>query len=170
MFNSENAKNRMHFLFDLLFRVLDGNYTLGNFIYISQVLSLILAETYHREKVNTTLEQNKHVTNVIRYMSKHLEDNLSLEDIVVEFDLSKSYLNAIFQKYTQHAPMDFFINLKMKKACRLLRVTDSYVYEVAQQLGYSDQYYFSRIFKKVVGMSPKEYKHNDSIHFRGVEV
>lgn len=170
VFNSENAKNRMHFLFDLLFRVLDGNYTLGNFIYISQVLSLILAETYHREKVNTTLEQNKHVTNVIRYMSKHLEDNLSLEDIVVEFDLSKSYLNAIFQKYTQHAPMDFFINLKMKKACRLLRVTDSYVYEVAQQLGYSDQYYFSRIFKKVVGMSPKEYKHNDSIHFRGVEV
>ena len=106
VFNSENAKNRMHFLFDLLFRVLDGNYTLGNFIYISQVLSLILAETYHREKVNTTLEQNKHVTNVIRYMSKHLEDNLSLEDIVVEFDLSKSYLNAIFQKYTQHAPME----------------------------------------------------------------
>lgn len=169
VFNSENAKNRMHFLFDLLFRVLDGNYTLGNFIYISQVLSLILAETYSREKVNTTLEQNKHVTNVIRYMSKHLEENLSLEDIVEESGLSKSYLNAIFQKYTQHAPMDFFINLKMKRACRLLRITDSYIYEVAQQLGYSDQYYFSRIFKKVVGMSPREYKHNDSIHFEGAE-
>lgn len=169
VFNSENAKNRMQFLFDLLFRVLNENYTLGNFIYISQVLSLILTETYHREKANTTLEQNKHVTNVIRYMSKHLEENLTLEDIAAEFDLSKSYLNAIFQKYTQHAPMDFFINLKMKRACRLLRATDTYIYEVAQQLGYSDQYYFSRIFKKVVGMSPKEYKHSDSIHFKGVE-
>lgn len=165
VFNSENAKNRMHFLFDLLFRVLDGNYTLGNFIYISQVLSLILAETYHREKANTTLEQNKHVTNIIRYMSKHLGENLTLDDIVKEFDLSKSYLNATFQKYTQHAPMDFFINLKMKRACRLLRVSDSYIYEVAQQLGYSDQYYFSRIFKKVVGVSPKEYKNSDNALF-----
>ena len=77
-FSSENAANRMHFLFDLLFRVLDGSYTLGNFIYISQVLSLILGETYHREKENTTLEQNKQVTNVIRYMSRHLEENLKL--------------------------------------------------------------------------------------------
>lgn len=49
-FTTEHATNRMQFLFDLLFRVLDGNYTLGNFIYISQVLSLILAETYDREK------------------------------------------------------------------------------------------------------------------------
>lgn len=67
-FVSQNATNRMHFLFELLFRVLERNYTLGNFIYISQVLSLILAETYDREKHNTTLEQNKLVTNVVKYM------------------------------------------------------------------------------------------------------
>lgn len=165
-FTSENAANRMQFLFNLLFRVLEGNYTLGNFIYISQVLSLILAETYDREKHNTTLEQNKHVTNVVRYMYKHLEENLTLEEIVEEFELSKSYLNAIFQKYTQHAPMDFFINLKMKKACRLLRTTDLYIYEVAQKMGYVDQYYFSRIFKKVVGMSPKEYRNSEYFHYK----
>ncbi|WP_289285960.1 AraC family transcriptional regulator [Parablautia intestinalis] len=40
---------------------------------------------------------------------------------------------------------------------------------MAQQLGYADQYYFSRIFKKVVGMSPKEYKQHDGVHFKGVE-
>ena len=102
-------------------------------------------------------------------MSRHLEENLKLEDIAEEFELSKSYLNAIFQKYTQHPPMDFFLNLKMKRARRLLRATDSYVYEVARQLGYSDQYYFSRIFKKVVGMSPKEYKHSDNPPFRSTD-
>lgn len=91
-FNTQNATNRMLFLFELLFRVLQGNYTLGNFIYISQVLSLILAETYDREKHNTTLEQNKHVTSVVRYMYKHLKENLTLEDVVEEFDLSRSYL------------------------------------------------------------------------------
>ena len=165
-FNSQNATNRIQFLFELLFRVLESNYTLGNFIYISQVLEMILSETYHREKHNTTLEQNKHVTNVIRYMYKHLDENLTLEQVVEEFQLSKSYLNAIFQRYTQHAPMDFFISLKMKRACQLLRASDGYIYEVAQKLGYTDQYYFSRIFKKVVGMSPQEYRESDWIHFK----
>lgn len=160
-FTSPHAPERMHCLFDSLFRVLEENYTLGNFIYISQVLAMILAEIYHREKIHTTQEQNKHVTDVIRYMYKHLYENLSLEKIAEEFELSKSYLNAIFQKYTQHAPMDFFLHLKMKRACRMLRTTDYYVYEVAQKMGYTDQYYFSRIFKRIVGMSPKEYKRSD---------
>lgn len=165
-FASQNASNRMYFLFDLLFRVLDGNYTLGNFIYITQVLSLILAETYDREKQNYVQEQNKHVTDVVRYMYRHLHEKLTLEDIVKEFELSKSYLNAIFKKYTKHAPMDFFINLKMKEACRMLKTTDLYIYEVAQKLCYTDQYYFSRIFKKIVGVSPVEYKNGDYFHYK----
>lgn len=165
-FLSDYATNRLHFLFDLLFRVLEGNYTLGNFIYISQVLSLILGETYFREKHNTTQEQNKYVTKVVRYMYKHLEENITLEDIVEEFELSKSYLNVIFQKYTRHAPMDFFIHLKMKQACRMLKTTDLHVYEVAQQIGYADQYYFSRIFKKTVGVSPREYKNSEYFQYK----
>ncbi len=160
-FQSDNSTNRMMFLFELLFRVLEGNYTLGNFIYISQVLSLIMAETYHREKSDTTVQQNKLVTIIIRYMYKHLRENLTLEQVTQEFELSKSYLNSIFQKYTQHSPMEFYINLKMKEACKLFRTTDKYIYEVAQDLGYQDQYYFSRIFKKVVGISPKNYKQGD---------
>lgn len=56
-FASRNAPERMHFLFDSLFRVLEGNYTLGNFIYMSQVLSMILAEVYYREK--STPPRNK---------------------------------------------------------------------------------------------------------------
>jgi len=157
-FTTEHATNRMQFLFDLLFRVLDGNYTLGNFIYISQVLSLILAETYDREKKGSAYEQNRHISNIIRYMYRHLGESLTLEQISREFDLSPSYLNAIFQKHTQHAPMSFFINLKTKQACKLLRTTDLYIYEIAQSLGYTDPYYFSRQFKKTVGVSPKEYQ------------
>lgn len=159
--NSSNATNRMLYLFDFIFRTLEGNYTQGNFIYISHVLQLILSETYHREKHNTTQLQNKYVTSVVRYMYKHLSDNLTLQQISEEFDLSKSYINAIFQKYTNRAPLDFYINLKMKEACKLLRLSDVYIYEVAQKLGYKDQYYFSRVFKKVIGVSPNEYKNSE---------
>ena len=73
---------------------------------------MILSETYYREKHNTTQEQNKHVTNVIRYMYKHLHENLTLEHVVEEFELSKSYLNAIFRNYTQPCADGFFIIAK----------------------------------------------------------
>lgn len=160
-FESDHATDRMMFLFDLLFRVLNANYTQGNFIYISQVLQLILSETYYREKTDGTQIQNEHVTRIVRYMYRHLEQNLTLESIAEEFDLSKSYLNTIFQKYTQHAPMDFYIHLKMKHACGLLHSTNLPVYKVAAELGYEDPYYFSRIFKKVIGVSPKNYRNRE---------
>ncbi|MCD8022141.1 MAG: AraC family transcriptional regulator [Lachnospiraceae bacterium] len=135
-FSGESAANHMRFLFDLLFHVLDGNYTLGNFSYITQVLSLILAETYGREKTGSAYEQNRLVSDIIRYMQSHISESLTLDAISREFDLSPSYLNALFQKYTQHAPMNFFISLKMKQACKLLRSTNQHIYEIAYELVY----------------------------------
>lgn len=161
--NSRHAENRIITLFDVLFRVLERNYTLGNFIYISQVLSLILAEIYFREKVDEVSKQNRHITAIVRYMYKHLDENLKLEDLSRELQLSKSYINAVFKKYANRAPIDFFINLKMQEACKLLKSTDMYIVEISQSLGYEDQYYFSRIFKKVIGVSPTEYRNGDYI-------
>lgn len=157
-FNSEYATNRMFFLFDLLFRVLEGHYCLGNFIYISQVLSLILAETYYREKHQSVSLQNRQITHIIRFMYKNLDKNFSLQEILSEFNCSKSYLNSIFQKYTQSAPMEFYTNIKMQEACKMLRSTDLLIYEIAQKLGYKDPYYFSRLFKKIIGSSPASYR------------
>lgn len=160
-FSSEHGANRMAFLFNLLFRVAEENYSLGNFIYMSQVLQLILAETYHRERHPSANRQNRYVTNMVRYMYQHLSEHLTLAQISGEFGLSKSYIHSIFHKSTGHAPLDFFIRLKMKEACKLLRRTDIYIYEVAQMLGYQDPYYFSRVFKKLVGVSPRAYQSGD---------
>lgn len=72
--------------------------------------------------------------------------------------LSESYLNAVFKECVKCAPMDYYINMKMDKACYLLCNTDMHIYQVAQYLGYDNQYYFSRAFKKVLGVPPKKYK------------
>ncbi len=159
--HSRHSDNRVMVLFNLLFRVLEKNYTLGNFIYISQVLQLILSEIYFREKIDESTMQDRHVTMVIRFMYQNLGKNLSLQQIADEVKLSKSYLNTVFKSQTGRAPVEFFIHLKMKEACKLLKSTDLYIYEVSARLGYEDQYYFSRIFKKVVGMPPREYKGGD---------
>ena len=158
-FSTEASINRMFFLFDLLFRVLDVSYySLGNFIYISQVLNLIMGETYCREKPKSVSSENRQVTYIVRFMYKNLDKNLTLKQILDEFKCSKSHLNDIFHKATQHSPMDFYINLKVQEACKLLRSTDLLIYEVAERLGYKDQYYFSRTFKKITGMSPSDYR------------
>lgn len=161
--HSRHAENRIITLFDLLFRVLDRNYTLGNFIYISQVLMLILSEIYFREKADEISKQNQHITAIVRYMYQHLGEHLKLEDLADETGLSKSYINAAFKKYANRAPIDFFINLKMQEACKLLKSTNLYIIEIGQMLGYEDPYYFSRIFKKSMGVSPKEYRNGNYI-------
>ena len=165
-FASRDTVRRMEFLFDLLFRTLRSDYTLGNFIYLSQVLSLILGETYARKQdAAGTARLNKTVTRIIRYMYQNLNQPLSLEDLAEQAKMSKSSLSSAFQTCTGHAPMDFFIRLKMQEACKLLRADRRYIYEVAQNLGYQDPYYFSRIFKKVIGVSPRDYLRSESLPY-----
>lgn len=160
-FRSEYAANRVFFLFDLIFRVLDTSYNLGTFLYITQALSLLLAEIYFFKGHESISSEDRNITAIIRYMNAHLQDSLTLPDLLAEFHCSKSYLNRLFQKHTEHAPMNFFHRLKMAEACKQLRSTNKRIYEIGQALGYKDPYYFSRLFKKIIGVSPQEYKEHD---------
>lgn len=158
-FPADYAANRMMFLFELLFRVLDRSYTLGNFIYISNVLSLILAETYMREKpTDHSDSQNRYLTDILKYMSTNLREDITLQLLSERFDISKSYINELFMKCLGRSPIDFLIRLRMHTACKLLKTTDKRIYEIAEAVGYKDQYYFSRIFRKIIGMSPRKYR------------
>lgn len=155
--DSAKTNERMMYLFMQLITILEQNYTLGNFIYAANLLSLILAEIYYREKSSDTDKQNQYLSRVIRYMYENLDQELTLDDLAKQSQLSKSYLNSIFNKYARRSPVDFFIHLKMQQACKYLKMTDLRVFEVSNKLGYQDPYYFSRIFKKVIGVSPRDY-------------
>ena len=102
--------------------------------------------------------KSQYLNRVITYMRDHLQENLTLTRIAREAGLSASSLNAVFKECVKCAPMDYYINMKMDKACYLLCNTDMHIYQVAQYLGYDNQYYFSRAFKKVLGVPPKKYK------------
>lgn len=102
--------------------------------------------------------KDQYLNRVVSYMRDHLNEPLTLSEIAREAGLSESYLNAVFKECIKCAPMDYYINMKMEQACYLLSSTDLHIYQVAQCLGYDNQYYFSRAFKKVLGMPPKRYK------------
>ncbi|MGC3957754.1 MAG: helix-turn-helix transcriptional regulator [Verrucomicrobiota bacterium] len=73
-------------------------------------------------------------------------------------NISPSHFFAVFKRQTGFAPLDFFIRLRMQRACELLGTTSLSVKEVAAELGYDDPFYFSRVFKTVSGIAPTDYR------------
>lgn len=150
---SPRVAGRMHDWFDLLFESLEGDYSLENFLCMSQVLGLILTGLYRRPDAGSAP-----LTRAVRWMYAHLEEPLTLDRLCRELGMSKSGLNDLFRRYAHRPPLQFFTRLKMTEAAKLLRQTDLPVGEIARQLGYTDPYYFSRAFKKAEGTSPTAYR------------
>lgn len=94
----------------------------------------------------------------ITFMKNNIQKQLSVEEIAREFHYSPSHYTALFKKKTGLSPIDYFIRMKIHYACQLLSQRELIIKEIADKVGYEDPYYFSRIFKKVTGKSPEQYK------------
>ena len=94
------------------------------------------------------------------FMTENLENKLTLKELASHFGYSESYMYRLFFKETGYAPMNYFLHMKIDRACQLLLHTNMKINQVALKLGFDDPYYFSRIFKKIVGTSPKDYRHS----------
>lgn len=94
------------------------------------------------------------VRELITYMKDHYQQNITLEKLAKLSNLTKSQISYIFNKYTNKRPIDYLIQYRIKKAMNLLETTDLLISEVAEEVGYQDPFYFSRIFKKYTGFSP----------------
>jgi AraC-like DNA-binding protein len=97
----------------------------------------------------------------ISFMKEHIGEALTLKELADQAGLSIAHYSKLFTLRTGFSPIDHFIQLKIQYACQLLDISQFYVKEVAHKVGYQDPYYFSRIFKKVMQMSPLEYKKRD---------
>ncbi|HEY4324815.1 MAG TPA: AraC family transcriptional regulator [Mucilaginibacter sp.] len=98
------------------------------------------------------------ITQTIINMRNNLSEKLSVEDMALQHRLSVSHFSAIFRKSTGIPPIDYFIQLKMQRACQQLYANKAKIKAIAADLGYEDPYYFSRIFKKYIGSSPEQYR------------
>jgi AraC-like DNA-binding protein len=94
----------------------------------------------------------------IVFMKNNMHKPLSVEEIAKQFHYSPSHYTAMFKKKTGLSPINYFIRMKIHYACQLLTQRELIIKEIADKIGYEDPYYFSRIFKKVIGKSPTQYK------------
>lgn len=102
--------------------------------------------------------QSKIVRQAVAYIDSHLPDTLSLDIIAGAIPANPSYLSRTFKKETGQALTEYINLARVEKAKELLSAGGSLTYEVAEQTGFHDPAYFSAIFKKYTGLSPKEYR------------
>ena len=87
-------------------------------------------------------------------MSKNTDQVINSVDIARTINLSPFHFYSVFKKKTGFTPIEYFNHLKVQKACQYLLFSDLRIKEIAYQLGIDDPYYFSRLFRKVMGTSP----------------
>jgi len=94
----------------------------------------------------------------INFMRENINKPLKLYDIANSTGYSTSHFSRIFSDKTGQSPMEYFNHLKMQEACRWLDTTKLVIGEIASNIGYSDPYYFSRTFKRIMRQSPNHYR------------
>lgn len=156
-------------LFEEIFRTLQQGFTVENLSFASSLFHYYLGSLryihQYRDAVAGRVDgaaddkEGKDVVDaMIHYMEENKEKHLTLEVLSRYSGYSASHMSFLFHRQTGLAPLAYFNKLKMEEACYLLRHTTMKVNQICHKLGIKDSYYFSRLFTKIVGMSPKAYR------------
>lgn len=118
-----------------------------------------LPTTFPQEQIKSADEK------FIQELMKVIEQNLSqptmvIDDIASTFNMSRSLFNRKVKAILGCPPIDLVVNMRIKHALSLLETTDYNISEIAYRSGFNDPRYFSRIFKKMTGKTPKQYQQN----------
>lgn len=157
-------------LFEEIFRTLQRGYTLENLSFASSLFHYYLGSLryihQYRDAIAPAIDKTspsepngKMVTDaLIHYMEENKEKHLTLEALSRYSGYSTSHLTQLFRRQTGQAPLAYFNKMKMDEARYLLTHTDMKVNQICHKLGITDPYYFSRLFTKEVGMSPRAWR------------
>lgn len=148
-------------LFEEMFMILKSGYSSENLLYVSSLFHYFLGSLryvqQYRNASNRTTESDT-VERAIHYMKENMEKHVSLQDLAALTGYSPSYFSAMFRQKTGHSPSAYSNLLKIQYACSLLDTTDMKINQICYKVGIGDMFYFSRLFSKIMGMSPKEYR------------
>ncbi|WP_084490190.1 AraC family transcriptional regulator [Niabella ginsenosidivorans] len=114
--------------------------------------------SFQNTQIKLSANENSIIQQCITFMKQNLDKPLRLDEISAEVGLSSSHLSSLFKKQVKSSPIHLFTSLKIQKACQMLMDNSHNIKTISYSLGYEDQYHFSRVFKKIMGISPKHFK------------
>jgi two-component system, response regulator YesN len=115
--------------------------------------------SYYQELLDKDLSHhsNHYVTQCVSFIKEHYQEKLSNEDISESLSVSTSYLSRVFKKETNLTIMDYLNRYRIMKAISLLQTENYRIYEIANDVGFSDYKHFSTVFKKYFSTSPGDF-------------
>jgi AraC-like DNA-binding protein len=99
-----------------------------------------------------------YVREALTFVEQHYHEDIGIADIAAFCHLDPSYMGKIFKSVFHISPWEFLIQYRMNKSCELMRITDNTISEISYMVGYQNQFNFSRVFKQVMGKSPRDWR------------
>ncbi len=104
-----------------------------------------------------------YVREAMNYIEQNYARDIKIEDIARRCNLERSYFGKLFKKVLGQSPQEFLIRFRMAKASDMLITTNRSIGDIGEAIGYPNLLHFSRAFKSVYGMSPRDYRQNNKL-------
>jgi two-component system response regulator YesN len=118
----------------------------------------VMTESLMKEEYKAKASTSDLMTEAIKYINDHFQDDLGIEEVAEKVGLSVSYFSLLFKQKTGGTFLEFLTNKRVEYACLFLQNSQLKTYEIAEKVGYTDQRYFSQVFKKIMKQTPSEYR------------
>jgi two-component system, response regulator YesN len=122
------------------------------------VKSAVLTDELIKEEYKIKQTSADLMDTAIDYIKNHFEQDLGIEQVAEHVGLSVSYFSNLFKQRTRVTFLEYLTDVRVNYACLLLENLELKTYEIAQKVGYTDQRYFSQVFKKKMKKTPSEYR------------
>ncbi|KRL91548.1 AraC family transcriptional regulator [Lactobacillus kalixensis] len=150
---------------DYLFQLFDAIHlpsSLANDLLIESLLYhtfyYLLTEYPNPKSKNTDTSKNDLKLAVIYLENNFRDSSCNITDLCQKLNISRSYLYSLFKKNLALSPQQFLIKIRMEEAKQLLKTKDEPIKKIAGEVGYSDEFTFSKAFKRYNGLSPKNFR------------
>jgi AraC-like DNA-binding protein len=150
-------QNSLLSLYEQIFELVQSQQPLYQVRASSRVLTLIAEIIAHERRTVQHSSSESLVERAKFMMEENIYREVTLDGFGEMLGVSTSHLNSVFKSYTSMTPYQYFISIKIRKAKELLEMGTLPIKEVAYRLGFEDQYYFSRLFRKKAGIAPSRW-------------
>lgn len=126
---------------------------------IADIYSVLLQITLQiSEQLNEKKQSNKLFESILDYIRQNYNKDISRETVASEVYITPGYLSLLFKQQLKSSFLDFLHKVRIEQACLLLKDPGKRIADIAFQVGYNDEKYFFQVFKKYMGMTPKQFR------------
>lgn len=126
-------------------------------------LDFLTRSTVHMANAKGSSLRDFYIKEALTFMEQNFQNDISVEDIAATCGLNRSYFGKIFKEALGKSPQEFLLSYRMIKAAELLKLTRLSIGDISNAVGYANQLHFSRAFKNMYGLSPREWRNQNRI-------